>query len=433
MNPHPMNTTLLRRSLSAGLSAAVLLSGCGKRADAGERGGSASSSSGPLAVTELTLNAAPGSGEPNLTLGPDGRPYLSWIEPAADSSHALRFAVLEGDAWSAPRTIASGREWFVNWADFPSLAVLPGNRMAAHWLQRNGESRYAYDVRVAVSSDGGATWTQGVVPHTDGTQTEHGFVSMWPAGADSVALVWLDGRKFKPAPMEHDAGNEMTLRYTTIGPDGNAAADRELDGRVCDCCQTGMAMTGRGPLVVYRDRSPTEIRDIYVTRMVNGAWTPGRPVHADNWEMPACPVNGPQADADGDRVAVAWYTGADSMPQVKVAFSGDAGETFGAPVRVDGGSPEGRVDVVLLSDGAALVSWIERTEGAEGKEAQVRIRRVAPDGKMGEPRTVAGSSSARSSGFPRMVPAGDHLVFAWTAPGEPSRVRAARVALSDLR
>lgn len=430
MNHPPMNTPLLHRSLlPAGCALAMLLAACSERADAGQGGGS-SSSTESIVVTEITLDAAPGSGEPNLTLGPDGRAYLSWIEPAADSAHALRFAVLEGDAWSAPRTIASGRDWFVNWADFPSLAVLPGNRMAAQWLQRNGESKYAYDVRVAVSSDGGATWTAGVVPHTDGTQTEHGFVSMWPAGADSVALVWLDGRKFKPSEDEHAAGNEMTLRYTTIGADGNAAPDRELDARVCDCCQTGMAMTGRGPLVVYRDRSPTEVRDIYVTRMVNGAWTPGQPVHADGWVMPACPVNGPQAAADGDRVAVAWYTGADSTAQVKVAFSSDAGATFGPPARVDGGNPEGRVDVVLLADGGALVSWIERTGE---KEAQVRVRRVGPDGRMGEPRTVAGSSAARSSGFPRMVPAGEHLVFAWTAPGEQSVVRAARMPLSALR
>ncbi|MBW3571339.1 MAG: glycoside hydrolase [Gemmatimonadetes bacterium] len=425
-----MNTNLLRRSLTfTGLTAAVLLAACGERAAAGEGAGS-SASTGSIAVTELALQAAPGSGEPNLTVGPDGRAYLSWIEPAADSAHALRFAVLEGDRWSEPRTVASGRDWFVNWADFPSLAVLPGNRMAAQWLQRSGPNKYAYDVRVAVSADGGATWTPGVTPHTDGTQTEHGFVSMWPAGGDSVALVWLDGRKFKPAADAHDAANEMTLRYTTVGPDGRPAPDRELDGRVCDCCQTGMAMTGRGPLVVYRDRSPDEVRDIYVTRMVNGAWTPGRPVHPDGWVMPACPVNGPQAAAEGDRVAVAWFTGADSTAQVKVAFSGDAGATFGAPARVDGGNPEGRVDVVLLRDGAALVSWMERTGE---KDAEVRIRRVSPDGRMGEPHTVAGSSSARSSGFPRMVPAGDDLVFAWTSPGAPSTVRAARLSLSEIR
>lgn len=411
------------------LALLLLVTACG----GGDETGSGDRAKGgeTAAMRALDPPAAPGAGEPNLTVGPDGRVYLSWIEPAADSAHALRFAVLQDDGWSEPRTIASGRDWFVNWADFPAMAVLPGNRMAAHWLQKSGKGTYAYDVRVAISPDGGVTWGQGVVPHTDGTPTEHGFVSMWPAG-DSVGLVWLDGRNTQPAAHGdgHGGGGGMTLRYTTIGPDGRAAADREVDGLVCDCCQTGMTMTSGGPLVVYRDRTADEIRDIYVTRYVNGAWTPGRPVHADGWKIPACPVNGPQADARGQRVAVAWFTGADSTPQVKVAFSRDGGATFGPPARVDGGNPEGRVDVQLLDEGAALVSWMERTGE---REAQVRIRRVAADGTMGEPRTVAASESARSTGFPRMVRAGEHLVFAWTGAGKPSALHAARMSLTDLR
>lgn len=408
------------------LALSLLAAACGgERAEAGDPPPAASSALVPLAPP-----AAAGSGEPNLTVGPDGGVYLSWIEPAADSAHALRFSTLQGDAWSPPRTIASGRGWFVNWADFPALAALPDGRMAAHWLQKSGDGAYAYDVRVAVSTDRGATWTPGTVPHTDGTASEHGFVSLWPIRGDSVGLVWLDGRKYGASEDEHDPRNEMTLRYTTVGMDGRAAPDREIDGRVCDCCQTGMAMTADGPLVVYRDRSPREVRDIYVTRMVNGAWTEGRPVHADGWVMPACPVNGPQADAAGRRVAVAWFTGADSTPAVKVAFSTDAGATFAAPARVDGGNPEGRVDVELLPDGAALVSWIERTGE---KEAAVRIRRVGADGRMGEPVTVAASSSARSTGFPRMVRAGGDLVLAWTGAGKPSSIHAARVPLSAFR
>ncbi|HEX6036884.1 sialidase family protein [Longimicrobium sp.] len=425
-----MDILASRRILLPVAALCLLVAACGgeRKADIADDG--TATADGASALRTLSPPAAAGSGEPNLAVGPDGRVYLSWIEPGADSTHALRFSVLEGDRWSAPRTVASGRDWFVNWADFPSLAVLPGNRLAAHWLQRSGGSKYAYDVRVAISPDGGVTWTESVVPHTDGTQTEHGFASLWPAGADSLGLVWLDGRKTgASADGEHNPASEMTLRYTTVGMDGRAAPDREVDGRVCDCCQTGMAMTSTGPLVVYRDRSPDEVRDIYVTRMVNGAWTEGRPVHADGWVMPACPVNGPQADADGQRVAVAWFTAADSTPAVKVAFSADGGVTFGAPARVDGGNPEGRVDVQLLADGGALVSWMERTDA---QSAEVRIRRVGADGRMGEPRTLA-SASARSTGFPRMVRAGDGVVFAWTGPGKPSTLHAARLALADLR
>lgn len=75
----------------------------------------------PTAVDSLSTPAAPGSAEPNLAVGRDGRVYLSWLEPTPDSAFALRLSSFAGGAWSAPRTIRSGRDFFVNWADFPSV------------------------------------------------------------------------------------------------------------------------------------------------------------------------------------------------------------------------------------------------------------------------------------------------------------------------
>jgi len=394
----------------------ALAAGCGggegKPAEAGD--------APPLGeLREIPSPAAPGSGEPNLTAGPDGRVYLTWIEPGPDSTHALRFSALEGERWSEPRTIAAGRNWFVNWADFPSLAVLPGGRLAAHWLQKSGAGTYHYDVQISQSADGGTTWSAPVVPHRDGAKAEHGFVSLWAQG-DSLGAVWLDGRKY--AKEGHDPTNEMMLAHTLLAPDGTPGAERRLDERICDCCQTSMAMTSRGPLVVYRDRSPDEIRDIYAVRLVNGAWTEPRPVHDDRWKIPACPVNGPSVSARGERVAVAWFTGAQDTARVLLAFSDNAGATFGPPVRVDDGNPAGRVDVELLDDGGALVSWLERT-GEE--DAEVRVRRVSRDGRAGAAATVAASKGARASGFPRMSRSGDRVVFAWTLPGDPGAVRTA--------
>ncbi|HLF15024.1 MAG TPA: hypothetical protein VI932_09075, partial [Bacteroidota bacterium] len=98
--------------------------------------------------------AGEGSGQPSLAVAPDGRVFLSWIEPAGDKGHALKFSVLGETSWSAPRTVSEGTGWFINWADFPSLAVLPDGSLAAHWLARSGPDTYAYDVRIARSFDG---------------------------------------------------------------------------------------------------------------------------------------------------------------------------------------------------------------------------------------------------------------------------------------
>lgn len=408
-------SAFIRRGFAVGTVVVCTLAaqGCADERDA--------AASGIGAVTELPTPAGAGSGEPNLAVASDGTVYMSWLEPAADSGHELRFARLQGETWSEPRTIARGSDWFVNWADFPSIVELPDGRLAAHYLQRNPDAEvgYHYDVRIVQSADGGETWSEPVAPHRDGVPAEHGFVSLFPAGGDSLGAVWLDGRKSNE---RYGGTHEMTLRYTTIAGDGSLGPEVELDGRICDCCQTSVTLVEDGPVAVYRNRTEAEIRDIYVARMVDGVWTEGRPVHDDGWEIAACPVNGPSISSDGRLVATAWFTGAQDTARVLAAFSEDGGATFGAPFRIDDGDPAGRVDVELLPDGAALVSWIERTGG---DAAEVRMRTVTREGEISAPLTLASSSGQRASGFPRMVLAGDRVIAAWTAPGEPAQVRVA--------
>ena len=383
-----------------------------------------------LTIDSIASPAGPGSAEPNLAVGENGKVYMTWLEPL-DSGHALRLATLTGAEWSAPTTIRSGRDFFVNWADFPSIEVLGDRRLAAHWLQRTGKTPYAYGVRIALSDDDGMTWSAPLTPHRDTAHQEHGFVAMWREGT-GLGAVWLDGRKMTGSHEGHGgSGDEMTLMATSIDASGKLGPEILLDGRTCDCCQNTVAITSRGPIVAYRNRTADEIRDIYVTRRVAGKWTDGAPVWNDNWKIAACPVNGPALAASGDRVALAWFTGARDTLRVNVAFSNDAGASWGKPTRVDNGAPGGRVDAVLLDDGSALVSWIERIGG---DTAAVRVRRVMPSGRSGAPITIAKSSTARASGVPRMVRAGSDIVFAWTVPGRPSSfIRVARASAASLR
>ncbi|CAN5766643.1 hypothetical protein BH23GEM9_BH23GEM9_21770 [soil metagenome] len=342
---------------------------------------------------------------------------LSWTE-AVDGGHALRFAVWDGNGWSAPGTVTSGPNWFVNWADFPSVAAVGGAGLVAHWLQRSGPGRYAYDVVLSGSSDAGRTWSAPVRPHRDGTETEHGFVSIFPHG-DGAGVIWLDGRQYAAGP-HGPATNEMGLRFTTWSAAG-LGPETLLDDRVCDCCQTAVAQTGRGPIAVYRGRTDDEVRDIGVVRFVDGAWSEPRFVHSDGWTINACPVNGPAVDAHGDNVTVAWFTAANDSPRVRLAFSADAGETFDPPLTIDDGHPVGRVDVLSTGDGRTLVVWLERV----GDDAEIRGRLVSRDGALGPSAPLATTTAGRASGFPRMARRGSQVLLAWTEPGEESRVRSA--------
>lgn len=372
------------------------------------------------------------SREPEFTATQDGRVILSWVEKIGEKRYALRTAALDQNGWSEARTVSQGENWFVNWADFPSVIDLKDGSLAAHWLVKSGAGTYAYDVNISRSNDGGQSWTTPIVPHRDGTQTEHGFVSLISLPDGRVGAVWLDGRNMKNMKESDEhapAAESMTLRFAALDADGNLSDETQLDERVCECCQTSAAMTSDGPVVVYRDRSASEVRDIYIVRQVNGSWTTPQPVFADNWQINGCPVNGPVVAADGRKVVVAWFSSPGDTPRVKLAFSQDGGTTFSQPIQVDDGENAGRVDALLLPDGSALVCWL----AGNVQGGQIKVRRIQPNGAVGPAAVIAQTDISRSSGFPRMARLGNEVHFAWTEFGKPSRIRTAVADVSAYR
>lgn len=378
--------------------------------------------------------AAPGARYPNLATTSDGSvTVMSWLEPIADDGgFRLRYATWRDARWDAPVDVASGKDWFINWADFPSVMPALQGPWAAHWLQQKPGDVYSYDVMVRLSDDGGRTWSKARSPHDDGTATEHGFVSLLPVNGRPYA-VWLDGRNTGGEGHDHGDGaaqaehagpaGAMTVRGAVLQTDG-ATSGVEIDHRVCDCCATDVAATSAGLVLVYRDRSEDETRDIRAARFVDGAWQPSVVVHDDGWRIDACPVNGPAVAAHGDTVAVAWFTAPD-QPRVRLAWSSDGGRTFGAPVEVASGKVVGRVDVVLLDDGRAVVSWL--ADGPGG--AVIRAQPFTATGPAAGALDIAQANVARSSGFPQLTRVPGGLLFAWTATGPTPALVTARAAL----
>jgi hypothetical protein len=359
-----------------------------------------------LKLEPLALGAVEPSLAPQLTISGDSA-IVSWIETQGQTS-LLKFAQRIASGWSEPRTVASGTDWFVNWADVPSVLRLDDGTLAAHWLQNTDVASEAYDLRIAFSKDAGVTWTSPVSPHHDGTKTEHGFASLFQAPGAGLGLVWLDGRALAS---DLGKGNDsMSLRAAVFDRTGVQLSESLVDERVCDCCPTAVAITSDGPIVAFRDRSPTEIRDIAVARTVAARWSPPTAVHDDGWQIAACPVNGPAVTANGRIAAVAWMTGKDDKGRAFAAFSKDGGATFGAPIRLDDSASIGRVDIELLDDESAIASWVEFAD----QRAQLRIRWIDSSGARGPAQTVAGLGVERSSGQPRLGRRGHELLIAWT-------------------
>jgi hypothetical protein len=359
--------------------------------------------------------------------------WLSWLEPApvhatatSDDVWRLRVSHLNASrsSWSPAITVTQRRNFFVNWADTPQIAVAGDGALIVTWLQQSGPGTYAYDIGVARSTDRGATWTMLGTLNDDRTETEHGFVSMIPEG-DGVRAIWLDGRAMTGDGHAGEGGGDMALRTALITD--HVGVSSILDPRTCECCPTALVRVGESACALYRDRGASERRDMSVVRLSEGVWSSPTDVHRDNWIIAGCPVNGPAAAADGDRVAAAWTSGG-ARPGVRVALSSDGGRSFTAPIHV--GTPQalGRPDI-CWHEGHAWVCWLDDA----GEAPVLRWTRLADDGTPVKIRDLAGVSAGRQSGFPALAPVGKAVLAIWTSEDPTQGLSAAvlRHSLAD--
>ncbi|HSR65436.1 MAG TPA: sialidase family protein [Xanthomonadaceae bacterium] len=371
---------------------------------------------GPFVVQDWPLPVAPGAAEPDLVAAPDGRLLLGWISSVPGRRNALQFSDADADGrWqTAPRTIAVGNTLLANWANAPHLLATPDGALWVHWLQAVGAGE-ATNLALARSTNDGFSWSAPLQVNPDGeAPAEHGFAALWPASQDTLGMAWLaGGAEAADAHAAHGAHAGATaLRAAVFDRNLQRSAEQVVDARACDCCRTAVAMTARGPLLVYRDRSDAEVRDIAATRFDGHAWSKPVPVHADGWKMAGCPVNGPAIAARGNDAVVGWYTGAQDKPAVLLARTRDAGDHFDAPVAVDAGEQvDGRVALALDAQ-QAWVAWLRADAGG----STLWLSRYATDLSHELQRFQVAKLHARgpAAGYPQLAVRADGAWLVWT-------------------
>ncbi len=362
---------------------------------------------------------------PWLAVDAAGIVSASWTEPRQAEGHALLWASRKADgSWTAPEQIASGKDWFVNWADHPMHAVDDQGRVIATWLQKVPGSVYSYQVQTRLRNSAG-NWGEPRLLHEDTSPTEHGFVSIATVKGGGFVLAWLDGRATA-------AKQPMQLRARRLLPDGSFGPELLVDARVCDCCGTSLRATPDGRFALsYRDRSDEEVRDLGrvhvalkgANELQREAWS--APV--DGWVMPGCPVNGPAQAAGPGHIATAWFT---MKPTSRVRLG------YGMQVQniAEGAGVAGRVAVAATPRGFA-VAWLETREGRTAWWLQELHRQPSPtpsrDGApilvpAGPARPIAQTTGSRADGFLRLAPTKTGVLALWTE-GKAQRLRAKEI------
>ena len=333
---------------------------------------------------------------------------LSWVSFNEQKKASLNLSRFTDGKWTKPQTIATGSDWFVNWADFPTHAI-NGNLILTSYLKKSASGTYNYDVVLSLQKLSGEKIKEDFILHSDGVKSEHGFVSIIPNDNNGFYVTWLDGRNTVEKKLDGHH-KPMTIRFAEITAGGGVINESELDSATCDCCQTSIAANKNGPIVVYRDRDKKEVRDIYITRQINGAWEAPSPVHKDGWIINGCPVNGPKVAVNFNNLAVSWFTVYNENPIVNLSFSKSNGDSFGTPIKINDHDAIGRVDVAFLNEQEVIVSYME----GDDVGTYLRIKKVSINGKVSEPITISKIDGGRNTGVPQLEIFNSEIFIVWT-------------------
>jgi len=358
-------------------------------------------------VEDIPFLYGDNNAQPNL-VSSNGTLSLSWISSKNENKASLHFSQFKKGKWITPQKIANGSDWFVNWADFPAHAINEDLIITSH-LKKSASGTYTYDVILNLQKLSGEKIKENFLLNTDGVKAEHGFVSIIPNNNKGFFITWLDGRNTVEKKLDGHH-KPMTIRFAEITNTGEVINESELDAAACDCCQTSIAMTNNGPIVVYRDRSENEVRDIYTIRNINGVWEEPSPLHNDGWIINGCPVNGPKIAVNSKNLAIAWFTVVNDNPLVNVSFSKNNGDSFGTPFKLNDHDAIGRVDVAFLNDKEVIVSYMEVDEIG----TYLRIKKVSADGKISKPITISKIDGGRNTGVPQLEIINNEIFIVWT-------------------
>jgi hypothetical protein len=347
-------------------------------------------------VEPLACRAEASATAPILARAPDGTVWLAWIE-AAPGGAAVRCASLDAATrqWSAPHRVATSARIFDRDSIPPALAVGPAGRITVAWSESSVSLPKTEAVFFSSSAEAGVTWSAPAPLTTESSATAH---PVFTALADGrVLAAWLDRR----GRAVGDRDTRLFARVLGESP----ARDVLIEAHVSENSPPTLASFPDGSaLLSYRTLGDGDIRDINVVRYRAGRWENDHNLNHDKWRSPRCPASGPQLATSGGRVALAWFTAADTRPRVRISSSPDAGSRFLTPLNVDSGHPVGRPAVTLLRDGALVTLWVEgESSRPNGPPSGIWLRRATPDYSLDPPVLILAESPAKIRGQPRLA------------------------------
>jgi hypothetical protein len=348
--------------------------------------------------------------------GPDGSLWLAWAAGGRISvarSHDL------GHSFSDPVAVNSQAVQLDTGPDErPKIVVDADGRIHIAYATFK-DAAYNGEVFVSRSTDGGASFAppQPITPDTASQRFE--AIAFDPAGR--LFAAWLDKRNAVAVRTEGKSYVGAALAFAWSDDAGMTfSAARIARDNTCECCRLGVAFAGTGrPVVVFRNVFGDHVRDHAITTFMDHE-TPGPTyrVSDDNWQIDACPHQGPSLAISADGTYhVVWFTGGTVRKGAFYARSFDGGRTFSAPMPLAGKDRSPSRPYVLTVGNDVWLAWKE----FDGRQTNVETMVSHDNGATwSEPLFVA-STNDRSD-HPLLVSDGHRPFLSWLARQEGYRL-----------
>ena len=390
-----------------------------------------------------------------------------------------------GATWSAPVAVptAHAPPAHMHRGDDPQLAAR-GNRLIAVWPAKGDGPYGSGPLGVAVSEDGGSTWSAGQAPvakpltgaaaaevaasrsprpaaspadtrssteaiaagnrTTGSSKHKNAPAATGPgyrfpavaASADAFHLVWI-----------YAAGEERSLRHARLNfddPRGPWSDDVVIDPQICACCWNELRVADDGSLcALYRDVNPSDMATA-ASRDNGATWHPaGRP-GPFNWQFEGCPhVGGGLAPA---RPAAGASTGAPGWIATVWTGAAKSAGAYATATNTNGGDADSTAETANWSRPLPLGDAARNTDLATSRATHVTL--AVWDQSAGEagqslfaassrdggrtwstPRQL--SRPARNAAYPRVVPTPGGFHVAWTVYGIDGRSSVETMTVDD--
>ena len=283
----------------------------------------------------------------------------------------------------------------------PQLSLAPDGALLVTWERRFAKPKYAGEIRFARAANGRDFSTpQSLTP--DAPRTSHAFVRQQLSGDGRLWWVWIDGRSsLKDAQYQ---GSALYARYSddyglTISP------EQKLIEHSCQCCRLALEDNGQGSLLLmWRQLFAEGARDHALLTLSKQGSSPMQRATFDNWQINACPHQGPAVavDAQGVRHALWFSPHGEDGP----LFYGQLAEGKVLNRRALGGAQAGH-GALVAQGGQITVLWKE----FNGQTTVLWAERLDAQGKTLSRTQLA--SSIGPSDHPRLISLGERLLAVW--------------------